>query len=67
MHPRSKGRYSVEFWQEIRKEWPLMKSKIVFSEGGGKKVRLWEDRWYGDYALSISFPSLYALATSKET
>ena len=44
-----------------------MKSKIVFSEGDGKKVRFWEDRWYGDYALSISFPSLYALATSKET
>ena len=66
MHPRSKGRYSVGFWKEIRKEWPLMKSKIVFSEGDGKKVRFWEDRWYGDYALSISFPSLYALATSKE-
>ena len=66
VHPRSKGRYSVGFWKEIRKEWPLMKSKIVFSEGDGKKVRFWEDRWYGDYALSISFPSLYALATSKE-
>ena len=29
-------------------------------------MRFWEDRWCGDEALSRSFPSLYALATSKE-
>ena len=54
------------FWKKIRKEWCLMKSKIIFSAGNSRRVRFWEDRWYGDYALSISFPSLYALATSKE-
>ncbi|RVW96810.1 hypothetical protein CK203_026027 [Vitis vinifera] len=32
----------------------------------GRRVRFWEDRWCGDEALSLSFPSLYALVTSKE-
>ena len=53
-------------WKEIRKEWPFMKDKFAFSVGNGRRVRFWEDRWCGDKALSISFPSLYALATSKE-
>ena len=43
-----------------------MKSKFVFSIGDGRRVRFWEDRWCGDEALSLSFPSLYALVTSKE-
>ena len=43
-----------------------MKDKFVFSVGNGKRVRFWEDRWRGDEILSISFPSLYALVTSKE-
>ncbi|RVX22609.1 putative ribonuclease H protein [Vitis vinifera] len=34
--------------------------------GNGRRVRFWKDRWCGDEALSISFPSLYALVTSKE-
>ena len=43
-----------------------MKNKFVFSVGDGRKVRFWVDRWCGDEALSLSFPFLYALATSKE-
>ncbi|RVW27814.1 putative mitochondrial protein [Vitis vinifera] len=34
--------------------------------GDGRRVRFWEDRWCRDKALSLSFPSLYALVTSKE-
>ena len=29
-------------------------------------MRFWKDRWCGDDALTISFPSLYTLVTSKE-
>ena len=43
-----------------------MKDKFAFFVGNGRRVRFWEDGWCGDEALSISFPSLYALATSKE-
>ncbi|RVX20326.1 hypothetical protein CK203_004874 [Vitis vinifera] len=38
----------------------------IFMLRNGKRVRFWEDRWRGDEILSISFPSLYALVTSKE-
>ena len=43
-----------------------MKNNFVFFLGDGRRVRFWEDRWCGDDALSLSFPSLFALATSKE-
>ena len=43
-----------------------MKNKIVFSVGDGRRLRFWEDRWCGDDALSVSFPSLYVLVASKE-
>ena len=56
----------MEFWKEIRKEWPLMKSNFVFSMGDARRVRFWEDRWCGDDALSLSSPSLFALVASKE-
>ena len=32
------------FWKKIRKEWCLMKSKIIFSAGNSRRVRFWEDR-----------------------
>ena len=34
--------------------------------GNGRRVRFWKDEWCGDVALCDSFPSLYALAESKE-
>ena len=43
-----------------------MKNNFVFFVGDGRRVRFWEDWWCSDEALSRSFPSLYALATSKE-
>ena len=54
------------FWKEIRKEWPLVRGNFIFSMGDRRRVRFWEDRWCGDDALSVSFPSLYAMAASKE-
>ena len=43
--------YGVRFWKEIRKEWPLMKSNLVFSVRDDRRVRFWEDRWCGDDIL----------------
>ncbi|RVW27574.1 hypothetical protein CK203_097512 [Vitis vinifera] len=34
--------------------------------GNGQKVRFWKDKWCEDELLSVSFPSLFALAASKE-
>ena len=44
----------------------FLNNKIAFSVGDGRRVRYWKDKWCGDDALCDSFPSLYALATSKE-
>ena len=45
--------HGVGLWKEIRKEGSLLQRKIVFSMGENN-------------ALCDSFPSLYALAASKE-
>ncbi|RVX19759.1 Transposon TX1 uncharacterized 149 kDa protein [Vitis vinifera] len=58
--------YGVGFWKEIRKEGALMQNKVVFSVGSGRRVKFWKDLWWGNFALCNSFPSLYAIASSKE-
>ncbi|KAL6331818.1 hypothetical protein AAG906_020162 [Vitis piasezkii] len=58
--------YGVGFWKEIRKEGALMQNKVVFSVGNGRRVKFWKDIWWGNFALCNSFPSLYAIASSKE-
>ena len=42
------------------------KKKVVFSVGDDRRVKFWKDKWCGNIALYDSFPSLYALAASKE-
>lgn len=56
----------VWLWKEIRKEGSLWGNNIVFSMDNGRRVRFWKDKWCADEALCDSFPSLYALAVSKE-
>ena len=34
--------------------------------GNGRRVKFWKDKWCGEEPLCMSFPSLYALALSKE-
>ena len=58
--------FGVGFWKEIRKEGALLQNKVVFSMGDGRRVKFWKEKWCRNFALSDSFPSLYALAASKE-
>ena len=53
-------------WKEIKKEGSLLSNNIVFSVGNGRRVRFWKDSWCGDETLCYTFPSLFALAVSKE-
>ena len=53
-------------WKAIGNGWMEFSKRVAFKVGDGRRVRFWKDRWCGDEALSISFPSLYALSTSKE-
>ncbi|RVW38191.1 hypothetical protein CK203_106221 [Vitis vinifera] len=44
----------------------LVTLSFGFVVGDGKKVRFWKDKWCGTTSLCKVFPSLFALATSKE-
>ena len=58
--------FGVGLWKEIRKESYRLSNYIVFSVGNGRRIRFLLDSWYGDEAFYNSFPSLFALAVSKE-
>ena len=58
--------YGVGLWKAIRKGWDAFKSKISYVLGNKRRVKFWKDIWCGDTPLRTSFPSLFAIATSKE-
>ena len=47
-------------------DWDIVGTRISFLVGNGRRVRFWRDRWCGDSPLSVSFPTLFALALHKE-
>ena len=53
-------------WKEISKEGLLLLKNVSFFVGDGKGVRFWKDIWCGNNSLCEGFPSLFALAVSKE-
>ena len=64
----SKGGWAhgVGLWKTLRKEWEVVKSRLFFVVGNGKRIKFWIDIWCGDESLCVSFPSLFALAVSKD-
>ncbi|RVW43982.1 DEAD-box ATP-dependent RNA helicase 17 [Vitis vinifera] len=58
--------HGVGLWKTLRKEWEVVKSRLVFVVGNGKRIKFWKDIWCGDEPLCVSFPSLFALAVSKD-
>ena len=52
-------------WKETNKGRFLLHNRMVFFVEDGRRVRFWKDKC-GNDALCDSFPSLYALAASKE-
>ena len=59
--------YGVGLWKAINKVGKLVTPFFGFEVGDGKNVSFWKDKWCGTSPLSEAFPSLFALATSKET
>ena len=39
---------------------------VVLFVGDGRRLNFWKDKWCGEVALRVSFPSLFALAVNKE-
>lgn len=62
----ARGNYGVGLWKAIRLFWELISTKTSFSVGNRRRVKFWRDKWCGDEPLCVSFPSLLALASSKE-
>ena len=58
--------YGVGLWKAIRKLWHLISSSLSFAVGNGQRVSFWRDKWCEDKPLCDSFPSLFALAVSKD-
>ena len=58
--------YGVGLWKAIRNLWKIVNCRISFLVGNERRLKFWKDKWCGDEPLSVSFPSLFALATSKE-
>ncbi|RVW31853.1 hypothetical protein CK203_099033 [Vitis vinifera] len=58
--------YKVGLWKAISKLGHLVTPSFGFVVGDGKKVRFRKDKWCGTIPLCEAFPSLYALASSKE-
>ncbi|RVW38785.1 hypothetical protein CK203_074214 [Vitis vinifera] len=60
------GGHGVGLWKTLRKEWEVVKSRLCFVVGNGKMIKFWKDIWCGDEPFCVSFPSLFALAVSKD-
>ena len=58
--------YGVRLWKAIRKLSHLVNTRIYFVVGNGQRVSFWKDKWCETSPLCVSFPSLFALTTSKE-
>ena len=58
--------FGVGLWKAIRRGWDVLGDNLVYSVGNGRRVRFWKDKWYGDYPLCTSFPSLFAISLDKE-
>ena len=61
-----RGEYSVGLWKAIRKDWDTLNRRLSFIVVNKRRVKFWNDRWCREEPLYVSFPSLYALALSKE-
>ena len=57
--------YGVGLWKFVRKEQNTFLCSLSFVMGNGR-VKFWTDKWYRDEPWCVSFPSLYAIAISKE-
>ena len=60
------GGYDVGLWKAITREWHVVSSRLSFMVGNGQGVRFWKNRWCGDSPFCAAFPTLFALATSKD-
>lgn len=52
-------------WSQITKLYPLFLPHIQLVVGNGKSIHFWEDIWWGEQYLSITFPRLFRLSNQR--
>lgn len=57
----------VELWKEIRKEVVLLQNNISFKLGNDQQINFWETPRCSELLLCWTFPTLYAMAGSKNS
>ena len=53
-------------WKAIQRWRPLVNNKLSFVVGNGLRLKFWRDVWCRNTPLCESYPSLFALASSKD-
>ena len=56
-----------DVWKVITKDWHVVASKISLVVCNERRVLFWKDKCCGFTPFYITYPSLFAIATSKET
>ena len=53
-------------WEVVMEIWPSILPHILYDTGDGSKVKFWQDRWYGETSLTVSYPNLFKFCWNKE-
>ncbi|XP_075645845.1 uncharacterized protein LOC142617023 [Castanea sativa] len=60
------GPYGVGLWKNISQGWPSFSRHILYDIGDESRVKFWQDHWYGETSLTVSYPELYRFCRTKE-
>ena len=58
--------YGVCLWKNIRRDWKKFCTHTKFEVGDCSKVRFCHGLWYGDMALTDTFPVLLGISSAKD-
>ena len=56
----------IGLWKEIRKEWELLSTDLMFLIGDGRRIIFWKDIWCDEEALNTAFPAMFDLVIQKD-
>ena len=62
-----RGGYDTGLWRDIGKERLTFSQNTISSLGNGRRLGFWKDSWCRETVLCNAFPTLFNLATHKDT